>query len=243
MVKLGRKILTAVIIVVALIYGGILLYTKVINKPEDKLDTSDLEAVVEATTIPVSDTPNDSSSTAPVEAVAGISGQWMATDGSTVGYRVKEVLGGVDTEGVGRTNQVTGSLTISDTTVTDTMFEIEITTITSDSSRRDAQFKGNIMDAATYPTAKFQLTGPIELGTVPDNGQTVTATAAGDLTLHGVTQPVTFTVTAQIDNGIIGVLGSIDIVFADYGIANPSNGFVKTGDTGLLEFVLAFARA
>jgi hypothetical protein len=54
---------------------------------------------------------------------------------------------------------------------------------------------------------------------------------------------VSFDITATIDNGIIGVLGSIDITFADYGIANPSNGFVTTGDTSLLEFVLAFQKS
>ncbi len=66
--------------------------------------------------------------------------------------------------------------------------------------------------------------------------------ATGDLTLHGVTRAVTFEVTTEYAGNVIGVLGSIDIAFADYGIANPSNAFVSTGDTGLLEFVLAFER-
>ena len=166
----------------------------------------------------------------------------MATNESTVGYRVKEVLGGVDTEGVGRTNQVNGSLRIQETTLLSTVFEINVASIKSDSSKRDSQFSGNIMDTATYPTATFRLLTPIELGTVPTDGQNITATARGELTLHGVTQQVSFDVTAKIANGIIGVLGSIEITFADYGIANPSNPFVSTGDTGLLEFVLAFER-
>jgi polyisoprenoid-binding protein YceI len=174
---------------------------------------------------------------------SGVTGTWLATSDSTVGYRVKEVLGGVDTEGVGRTNQVNGSLTIQDTTLLSTVFEIDVASITSDSSKRDAQFAGNIMDAATYPTANFRLLTPIDLGTIPADGQKITATAFGELTLHGVTNQVSFDITATIDNGIIGVLGSIDITFADYGIANPSNGFVTTGDTGLLEFVLAFQKS
>ena len=98
------------------------------------------------------------------------------------------------------------------------------------------------MDTATYPTATFRLLTLIDLGTIPADGQSITATAQGELTLHGVTQPISFEVTAKIANGIIGVLGSIDITFADYGIANPSNAFVTTGDTGLLEFVLAFQK-
>lgn len=98
------------------------------------------------------------------------------------------------------------------------------------------------MDVSTYPTADFVLMTPIDFGSIPLPGVQLTAIATGDLTLHGVTRAVTFEVTTQYASNVIGVLGSIDITFADYGIANPSNAFVSTGDTGLLEFVLAFER-
>ena len=241
MTKILIRIAISVVVVVGLVYGGILLYTKVINPPEEKLNEDDLTAIVSDS----SDVPSTEIDTSlvPPASDSGVTGTWLATSDSTVGYRVKEVLGGVDTEGVGRTNQVNGSLTIQDTTLLSTVFEIDVASITSDSSKRDAQFAGNIMDAATYPTANFRLLTPIDLGTIPADGQKITATAVGELTLHGVTNQVSFDVTATIDNGIIGVLGSIDINFADYGIANPSNGFVTTGDTGLLEFVLAFQKS
>ena len=228
MLKILIRVAISIVVVVGLVYGGILLYTKVINPPEDKLNEDDLSAIVSESSTPTPD--------------VGITGTWLATSESTVGYRVKEVLGGVDTEGVGRTNQVNGSLTIQDTTLLSTVFEIDVASIKSDSSKRDSQFSGNIMDTATYPTAMFRLLTPIELGSIPADGQSITATAQGELTMHGVTQQVSFDVTAKIANGIIGVLGSIDITFADYGIANPSNAFVTTGDTGLLEFVLAFQK-
>lgn len=240
MSKIFVRVAISVVVVVGLIYGGILLYTKVINPPEDKLNEDDLTAIVsDSTAAPSTDV---DASTIPPTQESGVTGTWFATSDSTVGYRVKEVLGGVDTEGVGRTNQVNGSLTIQDTTVLSTVFEIDVASIKSDSSKRDSQFTGNIMDAATYPTATFRLLSPIELTEIPSDGQKVTANATGELTLHGVTNQVSFEITATIDNGIIGVLGSIDITFADYGIANPSNGFVTTGDTGLLEFVLAFEK-
>jgi polyisoprenoid-binding protein YceI len=228
MLKILIRGAISIVVVVGLVYGGILLYTKVINPPEDKLNEDDLSAIVSESSTPTPD--------------VGITGTWLATSESTVGYRVKEVLGGVDTEGVGRTNQVNGSLTIQETTLLSTVFEIDVASIKSDSSKRDSQFSGNIMDTATYPTATFRLLTPIELGSIPADGQSITATAQGELTMHGVTQQVSFDVTAKIANGIIGVLGSIDITFADYGIANPSNAFVTTGDTGLLEFVLAFQK-
>ena len=233
MLKILIRVAISIVVVVGLVYGGILLYTKVINPPEDKLNEDDLSAIVSDSSTAPSSTPTPN---------VGITGTWLATSESTVGYRVKEVLGGVDTEGVGRTNQVNGSLTIQDTTLLSTVFEIDVASIKSDSSKRDSQFSGNIMDTATYPTATFRLLTPIELGSIPADDQNITATAQGELTMHGVTQQVSFDVTAKIANGIIGVLGSIDITFADYGIANPSNAFVTTGDTGLLEFVLAFQK-
>lgn len=241
MAKILIRIAVSVVVVVGLVYGGILFYTKVINPPENKLNEDDLTAIVSDSS-DVSSTEQDAI-TVPSVPESGVTGIWLATNDSTVGYRVKEVLGGVDTEGVGRTNQVSGSLTIQDTTLLSTDFEIDVASIKSDSSKRDEQFTGNIMDTATYPTANFRLLTPIDLGTIPVAGQKITATAIGELTLHGVTNQVSFDITATIDNGIIGVLGSIDITFADYGIANPSNPFVTTGDTGLLEFVLAFQKS
>ena len=222
---------------IGLVYGGILLWTKVIDPPEDRFDSDDLAAVVDVTTTTVAAT----SSTTPAD--DELSGLWMVTDGSEVGYRVKEVLGGVDTEGVGRTDDVSGSLTIQGTSIIGTTFEVAVATITSDSTRRDSQFAGPIMETSVHPTATFRLTQPIELGSVPEPGTTITATAVGELTMHGVTRDVSFEVSARIDNGIIGVLGGIEVLFSDYDIDNPSNGFVTTGDNGLIEFVLAFTRA
>jgi hypothetical protein len=86
-----------VVVGVGLVYGGILLWTKVIDPPEDRFDSDDLAAVVDVTTT-VAD--SSGSTTIPTPDGDELSGLWMVTDGSEVGYRVKEVLGGVDTEGL-----------------------------------------------------------------------------------------------------------------------------------------------
>jgi polyisoprenoid-binding protein YceI len=250
---------------VALGYGAIFLYTEVINDPADELTTEDLVEALQDTTPdepePASTaregtaaptTSADASSTQPATAPAtstatgstadSVDGTWTATDASELGYRVKEILFGVDAEGVGRTNQITGSIVIVGTQVTEGGFEVDVASIESDDSRRDNQFRGRIMSTDEFPTATFVLTEPIELGQIPDDGVQITTTATGDLTLRGVTNPVTFDVTAQRQGDRIGVLGNIPIVFADYEIANPSSGGVTTGDDGLLEFVLVFER-
>jgi polyisoprenoid-binding protein YceI len=174
---------------------------------------------------------------------ASASSQWVATDASQVGYRVQEILFGVDTTAVGRTNQVDGTLTIDGTQVTGVEFTVDVASITSDESRRDNAFRGRVMSADEFPTATFALTQPIELGVTPTDGTEVTTQATGDLTLRGVTNPVTFEVTAKQDAGLIGVQGGIPVVFNDYGIANPSSGGVQTEDDGLVEFILVFEPA
>ena len=185
--------------------------------------------------------PDDANATTDSD-IDAVSGVWLATEASELGYRVEEILFGVNTAGVGRTNQITGSLTIDGTAVTDADFEVDMASVESDDSRRDGQFRGRIMTVSEFPTADFVLTEPIEFGTIPEPGEQISATATGDLTLRGVTNTVTFEVTAQLQNDRIGVLGNIPVVFADYDIVNPSIAGITTEDNGLLEFVLVFER-
>ncbi len=257
-----RTLLLAVLAAVAAAVAGFLIWFFLIraDAPDD-FDTGDLSEAVSGTTSPAPDEPvPTTASTEPTAeqeatgtsettqapgttaAAADVSGVWDITQDSELGYRVSEVLGGLDTEGAGRTDQVTGSLTIEGTTATAAEFTVDMASVTSDSERRDGQFRDRIMSTDEFPTATFVLTSPIEFGRVPGPGEQITASATGDLTLRGVTRPVTFDVTAERGEGRIGVLGSIPIRFSDYEIPDPSNSFAVVKDEGLLEFVLVFER-
>jgi polyisoprenoid-binding protein YceI len=224
----------------------IFLYTEVINDAPDALSEADLsEAVAGAVTTTGaadSDAPAEGASD-PVTGGASVEGTWNVTPESEFGYRVEEVLFGVNTTAAGRSNEITGSMTIEGTTVTEASFTVDVGSITSDESRRDSQFRGRIMEVYRYPEATFTLSAPIEIGAVPAAGEQITASATGDLTLHGVTRPVTFDVTAEAGDDRIGVLGNIPVRFADYEIDNPSMSGITTEDNGLLEFVLVFEPA
>jgi polyisoprenoid-binding protein YceI len=172
---------------------------------------------------------------------SGIDGTWSATDASQLGYRVKEVLFGQSTDAVGRTNDVEGELTISGTTVNAASFTVQVDTIKSDESRRDSQFNGRIMNTSQFPTATFKLSQPIDFGSMPADKVEINANATGELTLRGVTKSVTFPVTARRNGANLEVSGSIPVVFADYGIPNPSSAGITTEDNGVIEFLLVFA--
>lgn len=251
---------------VVLFFAAIFVYANFINDAPDALDESDLsDALVATTGPPATDTDSDtdteapgatapaddttpSSGTASTTEVPGsgvdsFDGDWAPTTASEFGYRVEEVLAGVNTTAVGRSNEIEGLLTISGTTATVVDITVLVENITSDDSRRDGQFRGRIMNADEFPTAEFRITEPIDFGRIPVGDEQITAAATGELTLRGVTNPVTFDVTAQTTDGRVGVLGSIPVVFEDYGIENPSFGVVATEDNGLVEFVLVFERA
>jgi polyisoprenoid-binding protein YceI len=168
-------------------------------------------------------------------------GKWDVSSGSIAGYRIKETLFGQSNTAVGRTSTISGAITISGTDITTGRFSVDMTTVKSDQSLRDEQFQGRIMDTSTYPTATFVLTSPIRLGSIPAEGTTITETATGQLALHGTTKTVTFQVQARRSGSTISVSGSIPIVFADYGIDNPSGGPATTANHGLLEFLLDFS--
>jgi len=172
-----------------------------------------------------------------------VDGTWRATNDSVAGYRVQEILFGQSKEAAGRTNDVAGSFTLNGTTVSEASFTVDMASIESDQDRRDNQFRGRIMDVDTYPISTFELTQPIELGTLPDDGVQGTATATGELTIRGTTKTVTIELTGRRDGGTIRVSGSYLIVFEDWNIPNPSGGPARTSDEGTLEFLLVFTKA
>ncbi|MFZ9274897.1 MAG: YceI family protein, partial [Ilumatobacteraceae bacterium] len=228
MSSLVRKIVAGVIVIALGVVGGPWVYINLIK--DDAPDALTLEA--SSTTVAVATDITEAPSTSDVE------GEWVATSESVVGYRVKEILFGQSTEGVGRTNAVTGSLVIADSTVTSATFSVDMGTLTSDSDRRDRQVSGRILDVASFPTATFELTEPIVLTPAALDGAELSVTSAGTLTLRGVTKQVSIPLVAKLVDGKVSVNGSLEIVFAEWSIPDPSISAIVVEDRGLLEFLI-----
>ena len=232
MSSLVRKIVAGVIVIALGVVGGPWVYINLIK--DDAPDALTLEA--SSTTVAVATDITEAPSTSDVE------GEWVATSESVVGYRVKEILFGQSTEGVGRTNAVTGSLVIADSTVTSATFSVDMGTLTSDSDRRDRQVSGRILDVASFPTATFELTEPIVLTPAALDGAELSVTSAGTLTLRGVTKQVSIPLVAKLVDGKVSVNGSLEIMFAEWSIPDPSISAIVVEDRGLLEFLIVFSR-
>jgi polyisoprenoid-binding protein YceI len=158
---------------------------------------------------------------------------------------VQEELAGIGAKtAVGRTPDVTGSLTIEDTSISVTEIEVDMTTLETDSDRRDGAIRNQAIETSQFPTATFTLTDPIELRTLPAEGQRIQVDAVGDLTLHGVTRQVTFPLEAEVNGDVITVTGSLLVQFADYDIDKPTAAIVlSVEDEGVIEVQLFFTKA
>jgi polyisoprenoid-binding protein YceI len=190
--------------------------------------------------LPGSGTRTTTSTSAGTSTASGeVNGTYHVGSGSEAGYRVSEVLVGQHATAVGRTSKIWGSITIANDEVTSGSFTVDMASVVSDQSQRNAQFDGRIMDVTRYPTATLTLTAPIALGTVPSVGAKATYTASGTLDMHGVSRAVTFSLTAERTAGGIYALADLPIAFSQWDIANPSlGGFVTTADSGTLEVLV-----
>lgn len=234
-----KTVLAAGVVAIVALVGGPWVYINVIREPAAESFLDEVTATTVMTTgDPVSSTlvPADNAA-----ALEDASGTWNVTGESRVGYRVDEVLFGQNVTAVGRTNAVTGSVTIDGLTVTAAEFTVDMATVKSDEPKRDAQFESRIMDTLNFPTATFVLSNPVVVSANALAGNS-THQASGTLTLRGTSKPVDVTIVSTLRDGAVALVGEIEIVFAEWGIPNPSIPGISTEDRGVLEFSLVLER-
>ena len=163
---------------------------------------------------------------------------------SFVGYRVQEELANIGGHtAVGRTPNVSGSLTVKDRTVTAATITADLTTLVSDDDRRDGQLRRQALETNAFPEATFKLTEPINLPAAGEDGSLQQGTISGELTLHGVARPVKVPIQGRLEGGVVVLTGSIEIQFADYQIERPRSMIVlSVADHGTMEFQLFFTQ-
>ncbi len=179
---------------------------------------------------------------------SALDGRWGVAPGPDVfaGYRIDEESAVLHNTAVARTPDVTGHLRIAGTEISAVSVTVDMTTLVSQDDQlpvanRDRAMRTAGLESDTFPTATFTLTEAIELGTLPDPGQAVRFDAVGELTLHGVTRPVTVPFEARWNGRLIDVTASLDVLLADYGIEQPAIQVVTVADEGTVELQLTFS--
>jgi polyisoprenoid-binding protein YceI len=167
---------------------------------------------------------------------------WDVTAGSVAGFRIRESALGFSNDVTGRATAVTGTVVIADGQVTSAVFHVELTAITV-GGKPSPQFAASL-DTAAYPDATITLTGPVLLPAGFAGGRTVTAALPGQLTLRGVTRPVTITLSARRDGAALDAAGSLPVASGRWGITLPAGfGFLGgLSSQATAEFLLILQR-
>ena len=165
----------------------------------------------------------------------------VAPDGNEARYRVREQLMHHDlpNDAVGKTNAITGGVIIAPNGAVDTAaskITIDVTSLRSDQERRDGYVAHRTLETAQYPTVEFV---PIALSgaKLPLSSAEQSFQIEGNLTVHGVTRPTTWHVTAKSSGSDITGTGWTKFTFADVRLAQPHIPILlSVADTIMLEY-------
>ena len=214
---------------------------------QSSVATSAPTSVASPSSAPASVSTTSSSTTAPTVNASAVT---LVVDpaASTASYHAHEQLVGrtLPSEAVGTTAGVSGSLAFAadGTIVADqSKISVDLSKLQSDESRRDNFIKGNTLQTSRYPMATFVPTAVQGLPSpLPTSGQ-VTFQLLGDLTVHGVTKPVTWQVTAQFGDSTVTGDATSAINITEFGMSPPKAGPVLSIEDGLtLELAFTAAR-
>ena len=238
----SRLIIAATAVIVAIAVGGFVVYDQVLRGDSAAalaLPTASTASSAPAASAAAGASGAPAASTGTSAASAGdVAGTWNVAANSVAGYRVREQLANLpaESDAVGRTDQVTGSITIETsgtaTTLTAGSLSVDMTSLASDKSMRDNRLRREGLETDAFPTATFTLTAPVEVPAAALTGTPSDITLTGDLTVHGVTKSVQIPAKAQLVDGTIQVAGSLTFPLSDYAIVAPNIGGLDRLDRG-----------
>lgn len=146
--------------------------------------------------------------------------------GNEVRYRVREQLVNVSlpNDAIGRASTITGGMALDSSgavIVEGSQFVIDVSTLKSDRDRRDGYVRGRLLETSQFPTVTFVPTAVqgVRLP-LPSSGD-VSFTIPGNLTVKGVTHPVTWTGKASFAGGELTGSASTAFTFADFSMTKP----------------------
>jgi polyisoprenoid-binding protein YceI len=166
----------------------------------------------------------------------------VAAEGNEARYRVREQLLHHDlpNNAIGKTTAITGGITFNADETIDTAASkiiIDVTSLKSDRDRRDGYVQHRILETAQYPSVVFTPTAfhGVKLPLATSGPQLFDI--SGLLTVHGVTRPTVWHVTAQSKNADVTGTGTTQFSFEDVSLAQPHVPVVlSVADTIKLEY-------
>lgn len=195
-------------------------------------------AAAAPTSAPAQPTPTTEAESAAPPAGAGSVVTYKLVPGeSTLQYEVGETFLDQNNRfnlAVGVSPQVSGEITLDSTNPQGAAlgsFSADVSQFTSDSGRRDNAIRGRFLESSRYPTVTFTPSAIEGLPASYQEGQDVSFTISGDLTIREVTKPATFEVTARLEGGVLSGAAVTTILMSDFGFGPISiAGILNTED-------------
>lgn len=158
----------------------------------------------------------------------------IVPDESQVRFVINEVLRGAPTEVVGVTGQVAGQIAIDPTSLANAkvgIIQVNARTLATDNSLRNRAIRNFILRTNEHEFVTFT---PTAISGLPEQGSIgtpYTFQISGDLTIAGVTKPVTFeaTVTAPSEERLEGSAATT-VLYRDFNLSIPDSPQVDTVD-------------
>jgi hypothetical protein len=150
----------------------------------------------------------------------------LAATGNQARFIVRERLMIMDApnDAIGVTRAISGGITLTADGRIDpagSKIVVDLSTLTTDKENRDAWIKSHTLKTDSFPNAVFvprQFAGTG--GALPTSG-TAAVKLVGDLTIHGVTRPVTWDVTLTAHGNDYTGSAATHIKFEDFGMEQP----------------------
>lgn len=150
----------------------------------------------------------------------------LVPDGTEARYRSREQLArlSLPSDAVGSTKDVQGTLVLQpDGTIArdQSKWVVDLRSLTSDSDRRDRYLQDNTLETAKFPSAEFVPTGISGLPLPPPTSGPASFDLTGDLTLKGVTKPVTWKVNGEFEGEQFSGQATTSITFTQFQLTKP----------------------
>ncbi len=162
---------------------------------------------------------------------------------SKVTYTVNETLFNQNNRintAIGVTNVVNGQINAdlsNPSASTMGPITVDVSQFASDSRQRDNMIRRNFLSSSAYPTATFVCKQLVGMPASYTDGTTYTFKAIGDLTVKTTTQPVTFDVTAKLQNNTLTGEATTQVLMSQFGVGPISLlGILQTEDQVKITF-------
>jgi polyisoprenoid-binding protein YceI len=181
------------------------------------------------------------SSVADVDLPEGVRRFVVAQGDSSAKYVVEETLSGLPATAVGVTTDVTGEIYLTAEGLYDgaeSKFIVDLSTLQTDESRRDNFVRQNVLQTSQYQFAELVIESVDGFPAGYVEGEEVSLTLAGTMTIKDVSLPITFSVLARQADDTLTATADTEFNMSDFGIDPPQVAIAKAKDGVVLQIVL-----